>query len=292
MSGPASRVTGGLESRRDFRLGIALVLALTVHAAVILGIDLPAPESGFGTPAIDIRLIVESAPAPSAETGRETVPDSAGKQPASAVPDPVRREFQQTGLNPGASATAVSLPERDTAPRPEGPPPASPVTGRPTARQTPSPNLETAATTRGSGLSYTQLAKEIANAHTQRERQNAFGAGGTRTKRLTSTSAKSAAEAAYLDMWRQKIERIGRANYPPGGISGELLLLAVIRRDGALQEVRVLESTGYPALDAAATRTVRLAAPYTPFPPEMRKAYDRLEIVRRWRFAREGALLP
>ena len=292
MSGPASRVTGGLEPRRDFRLGIALVLALTVHAAVILGIDFPAPDSGFGTPAIDIRLIVEPAPAPSAETGRETVPDSTGGQPASTVPDPVPRAFQQTELDPGASATAVSQPERDTAPRPEAPPPASPATDRSTARQTPSPNLDTGATTRGRGLSYTQLAKEIANAHTQREQQNAFGAGGTRTKRLTSTSAKSAAEAAYLDMWRQKIERIGRANYPPGGISGELLLLAVIRRDGALQEVRVLESTGYPALDAAATRTVRLAAPYTPFPPEMRKAYDRLEIVRRWRFAREGALPP
>ena len=291
MSGRASWVTGELESRRDFRLGIALVLACAVHAAVILGIDFPAPESGFGTPAIDIRLIVESAPAPSAETGRETVPDSTGKQPTSTVPDPVPREFQQTGLNPGASATVVSQPDRDTAPRPEAPPPASPLTDRPTARQTPSPNPETGATTRGSSLSYTQLAKEIANAHAQREEQNAFGAGGTRTKRLTSSSAKSAAEAAYLDMWRQKIERIGRANYPPGGISGELLLLAVIRQDGALQEVRVLESSGYPALDEAATRTVRLAAPYTPFPPEMRKAYDRLEIVRRWRYAREGALL-
>ena len=92
-------------------------------------------------------------------------------------------------------------------------------------------------------------------------------------------------------MWRQKTERIGRANYPPGGLAGELLLLAVIHRDGNLEEVRVLESSGYAALDEAALRTVRLAAPYTHFPTEMRESYDRLEIVRRWRFEREGAVL-
>ena len=89
-------------------------------------------------------------------------------------------------------------------------------------------------------------------------------------------------------MWRQKIERIGRANYPPGGLSGELLLLATVLQDGALQEVRILESSGYAALDEAAARTVRLAAPFSHFPTEMRKSYDRLEIVRRWRFERAG----
>jgi len=112
-----------------------------------------------------------------------------------------------------------------------------------------------------------------------------------RVKRLTSVSTKSADEAAYLNAWRQKVERIGNANYPGGGVYGNLRLLVVLRYDGALEEVRLLESSGHKVLDDAALRIVRMAAPYQDFPVEMRKKYDRLEIIRTWQFSRSGARL-
>ena len=84
------------------------------------------------------------------------------------------------------------------------------------------------------------------------------------------------------------MERVGQLNYPrearAQGIVGSLRLLVTITPDGALDNVRVLETSGHPLLDDAALRIVRLAAPYAPFPPTMRATTDVLEIERTWRF--------
>jgi TonB family protein len=61
-----------------------------------------------------------------------------------------------------------------------------------------------------------------------------------------------------------------------------------INRDGSLYEVLVLESSGQPLLDQAAQRIVRLAAPFAPFTGDLAE-FDRLEIIRTWRFARGDA---
>jgi periplasmic protein TonB len=37
-------------------------------------------------------------------------------------------------------------------------------------------------------------------------------------------------------------------------------------------------------LDEAAIKIVRMAAPYAPFPPELKATTDKLEIVRTWHF--------
>ena len=50
--------------------------------------------------------------------------------------------------------------------------------------------------------------------------------------------------------------------------------------DGSLKQVKVLDSSGHKILDEAAVRIVKLAAPYTPFPEEMRREVDVLEIIR------------
>ena len=59
-----------------------------------------------------------------------------------------------------------------------------------------------------------------------------------------------------------------------------------ITPDGALKEVRILDSSGHKVLDDAAIRIVRLAAPFAPFPEEMRQSTDILEIIRTWQFRR------
>ena len=66
--------------------------------------------------------------------------------------------------------------------------------------------------------------------------------------------------------------------------------MVAILPDGSLKEVEVLESSGHKVLDDAAIRIVRLAAPYAPFPDELRQSTDVLEIIRTWQFRKNSSL--
>jgi protein TonB len=94
--------------------------------------------------------------------------------------------------------------------------------------------------------------------------------------------------AQYVEDWRIKVERIGNLNYPAQAkqqkIFGQLRMTVSIRADGSVESVEINKSSGQRILDAAAMRIVRLAAPYAPFPPDMRKDTDILSIVRTWTF--------
>ena len=93
--------------------------------------------------------------------------------------------------------------------------------------------------------------------------------------------------AQYIENWRQKVERIGTLNYPAaarGKLYGSLVLTVSIGHDGSLNRVDINRSSGYPVLDDAARRIVRMASPYSPFPPEIRRDTDILEITRTWYF--------
>ena len=132
-----------------------------------------------------------------------------------------------------------------------------------------------------------QLAKQIV-LFDQRTRQTQ---GDARRRDLSTAGALSAAESAYLAMWRRKCERLGGKNYPAGGLQGELTLRVSIHHTGRLLDVGLLRSSGHPALDAAALKTVRQAAPYQPFNVDMRKRYDELTFTRTWQFSRSGSFI-
>jgi len=61
-------------------------------------------------------------------------------------------------------------------------------------------------------------------------------------------------------------------------------LKAVVQSDGLLREIVVLRSSGQRHLDEAALRTLRLAAPFDPFPEELRKKYDVVRFAYEWQF--------
>jgi protein TonB len=75
----------------------------------------------------------------------------------------------------------------------------------------------------------------------------------------------------YLALLKRRIERVW--GYPPeaanSGISGDLLLIFTLNKSGSLIDLRLIRSSGFPVLDEAAIRAVKLAAPYDPFPPYM-----------------------
>jgi len=111
---------------------------------------------------------------------------------------------------------------------------------------------------------------------------------------IDAVSAKSAVEAAYIDSWVKKIERIGNTNFPEEAIqrhlSGKLILNTTIDHVGKVVDVQIDVSSGYRALDQAALRIVRLAAPYPPLPNAIRKKWDQLNITRTWVFHSKGRL--
>ena len=96
--------------------------------------------------------------------------------------------------------------------------------------------------------------------------------------------------AVYIDRWRQKIERIGTLNYPAEarakGIHASLQLTVGIKRDGEIESVEINRRSGYKFLDDAARRIVRMAAPFEPFPREIRVDTDILYITRTYTFTR------
>jgi len=113
-------------------------------------------------------------------------------------------------------------------------------------------------------------------------------ASAPRVRRLDAVSARAAVDAAYLAEWRQRVESVGNQYYPEAslryGIYGSLRLLVTVRSDGRLENIEILESSGHAVLDEAAIRILRMAAPFPPFPPELRATTDKLEIVRTWQF--------
>nr|SPS05811.1 TonB family protein [Candidatus Nitrotoga fabula] len=100
--------------------------------------------------------------------------------------------------------------------------------------------------------------------------------------------------AQYIEDWRTKVERVGNRNYPQAArekqIYGNLQLSVSIHADGRVEKIEVSRSSRQPVLDAAARHIVRLAAPFPPFPPDIRRDTDILSITRTWTFTSSDTL--
>lgn len=139
-----------------------------------------------------------------------------------------------------------------------------------------------------SQVSLWQRSLEIASLEAQLRETEQLDAKGPRKRQITAANARQTRDAYYLDAWRRKVETVGNLNYPAEArrkkLYGELRLMVAVKADGSLDEVRILKSSGFRVLDDAAIRIVQLAAPFAAFPPELRVDTDVLEIVRTWRF--------
>ncbi len=96
--------------------------------------------------------------------------------------------------------------------------------------------------------------------------------------------------ARYVEDWRARVERIGNENYPNdarGRFYGALRMTVAIRKDGSVADAMIDQSSGSQILDRAARRIVQLAGPYPPFPPDIARDTDILEITRTWIFTND-----
>ncbi|QRJ65606.1 TonB family protein [Azospira restricta] len=112
-------------------------------------------------------------------------------------------------------------------------------------------------------------------------------------KKNIGTRADEYRFAQYVEDWRLKVERVGTLNYPEaakGKLYGSLVLSVSIQSDGVVQKIEINRSSGHRTLDDAARRIVQMASPYAPFPPDIRRDTDIIEITRTWSFTRGDAL--
>jgi protein TonB len=271
------------------RLSFTLFLAASLHAALILGVGFTASINLEQSPTVEITLAQynDRVEPEDAEFAAQTNQLGSGTE-AELMEMTTDQEadfqdniFQDVAAENLRAQEAAFLEQRELLTTL-----TNPDEQAPTQDETPTDPVESPL-----NQSYEALAREIASLEARIARERQALAKAPRVKRLTSVSTKTADEAAYLNMWRQKVERIGNANYPSGRIYGDLRMLVVINWDGKLKNLQILESSGHKVLDDAALRIVRIAAPFQDFPVEMRKKYDQLEIIRTWKFSRTGASL-
>ena len=112
-------------------------------------------------------------------------------------------------------------------------------------------------------------------------------------KRFIGARTEEYRFAQYIEDWRMKIERVGTLNYPEaarGKLYGSLVLTVSIGADGSVGRIDINRSSGHKLLDDAARRIVQMASPYSPFPPDIRRDTDVLEITRTWYFTQGDQL--
>ena len=136
--------------------------------------------------------------------------------------------------------------------------------------------------------------QEIARLTAELDRDMAAYASRPRRKGI-SAATREYKYSNYLDAWRRKVERVGNLNYPDEAkrqkLYGNLVLRVSLKANGTIAEIQVRKSSGHKLLDDAAIRIVRLAAPYAPFPSEIREETDILDITRTWQFMSNNRLL-
>jgi len=133
-----------------------------------------------------------------------------------------------------------------------------------------------------------EISLAIASLQAQLDLQQQAFARQPRKYTLSSASARKSHEASYLDSWRRRVEAVGNINYPVQArqqqVYGNVRMLIALNASGQISETRIIQSSGESLLDQAAVDIVNLAAPFEPFPEELKAETDILEIVRTFRF--------
>ena len=266
------------------RLGVTLLFSLIAHGVLALGITFEYEKSAPSLPALDV-ILVQSA---------------SGEKPEKA-------DFLAQAHNSGGGtldkavrpselvSSPVNTPEAGIAPRPmqaSAPKPAPPTerelltqqrakfsvtTQTETPEQPPLPQ-PTARDVLEKKLEMARLATEI-----QRESE---AYAKRPKKKYISANTKEYAYAAYMSAWVARVERIGNLNYPDDArreqLHGDVLLTVALRKDGTIKSIDIVQSSHHSILDDAATRIVKLAAPFPAIPTE--EGVDELYITRTWQF--------
>jgi protein TonB len=278
----------------DFdRFSFTLFMALALHAILALGLTFAPEEPPASAQTMEITL---------SQYDDEQAPEKAdflaqtNQQGSGTTEEKVEMTSPQPADMPQPKVAQVQpQPQTTTEPRPQQ---ARAVvqTQSDARRQVQEPREQTEPEPdplpRAEKKSLMERSLEIASLEARLADQQQAYARRPRVKRVTAVSTLQSNNAWYVQNWVDKVTRVGNLNYPSqarrAGIYGDLRLLVSLRKDGSIREVAILQSSGSSVLDDAAIQIVRMAAPFAPFPEDMREQFDVLEIIRTWSFQQRG----
>lgn len=273
-----------LGSTQD-RFGFTMFLSICVHVMLILGLGFTIANERKAPATLEVTLAqYRSAEAPEdpdfiAQANQEgSGTEDAALAPASPFEAPLDANEIREVTDAAEQRASATLPaERLIATDGDTPQP----------QPAESPAADTA---NANGSTAASASATLASLRAQLDLRRQEYAKRPRRYTISSASTKEAHDALYLDNWRKRIEAIGNSNYPKAaseqGIYGTLRVMVALNPDGSVNDIRILRSSGERVLDEAAMDIVRLAAPFDPFPPELRADVDVLEIIRTWQFQR------
>lgn len=106
---------------------------------------------------------------------------------------------------------------------------------------------------------------------------------------INSPSTRESAQAAYIVSWRQRVERIGTANFPRdflarGAATTQPVVQVTIDAEGRLDNAVLTRSSGDANLDQATLTILELAGPFDPLPEAILAEASVVQFEYEWYF--------
>ncbi|MFT5371227.1 MAG: protein TonB [Lysobacterales bacterium] len=267
---------------------VALMLALSLHAAILLvlsfAFDINPLQKAVET--LDVVLVnwrSEKAPeeadylaqASQIGGGESNEASKPSQNFSSAIPTAGEGDMPEQLESQLPSETLESMPEVISA-NPDS---------RPVQQVT---RVEQEEKDLPSAAELMQQSRQIADLRPNMQRNEDWKSRLPRRK-FISANTREYEFASYMQAWVAKVERVGNINYPievrRRKLVGNLLMTVGISRDGSVENIEIMRSSGLKELDDAAVRIVRLAGPYSPLPDNISSKVDVLHITRTWKFS-------
>jgi periplasmic protein TonB len=278
------------EVTNNDRMLVALFVAAIVHIIIVLGIRFTEPEPPIqNSRSIDVVLV--STPAKKAPKQAKFLAqdNQIGAGETFQKPEPPAKRIVSQGNSPRKQADKTEQEEAE-----------------PKAKQklitqikaekkiiTEKHNETTEDKVKRPKLTAESLQQQIAQ-YGNEVRLKAQSSDQNKIKFANSVSAHKYVAAQYVKDWESKVERTGNMNYPAiaakKNFSGTLTMDVAIKADGSIYSMRISRSSGYPALDEAAKRIVKMSAPFPALPSDLLKELNVLVITRKWKFSDESGM--
>ncbi len=106
-------------------------------------------------------------------------------------------------------------------------------------------------------------------------------------RKFISVNTQEYVYANYMAAWEALVKRVGTLNageLDRRKLRGDLVVTVAIRRDGSLDGIDIIRSSGHPLIDETALKTIELSAPFSPL-PRLADEVDVLHITRTYVFS-------
>jgi len=275
------------------RLTGTFILSAIGYGVIVLGVGFTLNKAAPVTPTLDVILSPTASSQKPEQADFLSQANNQGGGNSDKAERPRDNQLSQLPqVNPGEAP--VSLQAQKTPPEPESVQRTlithAPVDTRTPRAQEQKPNSSEALPISQELIEQSLALAKLANEYSQKQ---SLQARKNRHKFITA-STQEYAYAQYMNEWVRKVERVGNANYPEQALlnqmSGHLILTVAIRKNGRIEGITVVKSSGNKVLDGAAVKIVRLSEPFAALPATQEDP-SVLYITRTWQFLAGQATL-